>query len=186
MVLTHAGHLWLCIWKCMCPRNSEAVRFKNRRPFWWESLLSLFKRDSSIHISCLQRLSLWGWCMITVFRCPSWQNSNKNNTFDCLSCKTRTGCSGDDEQSVPTLCKMNTLWKWLLAVLIFGQFGGDRGYKPRASHTLASIESENLVLSVLKTSRLLISAAWFLNACITEGSAASQSCAASSLPGVPF
>lgn len=74
----------------------------------------------------------------------------------------------------------------MLAVLIAGQFGGVRGYKPRASHTLASSGSEKLLLSVLKTSRLLISAACFVNVCFTEGSAASQSCAASSLPGVPF
>lgn len=70
------------------------------------------------HIGCLQRLSLWGWCMITIFRCPSWQSRNKNNTFDCLSCKARAGCSGDDEQSVPTLCKIKTPWKSLLLVLI--------------------------------------------------------------------
>lgn len=71
--------------------------------FLMESLLSLFKRDSSIHISCLEMLSLWLCGMNTMFRCPSWQNSNKNNTFDFLSLKTRTGCSGNDEQSVPTL-----------------------------------------------------------------------------------
>lgn len=143
--------------------------FKNRSSFWWEGLLSLFKRDSSMHISCLQMLFLGGVCgMITILRCPSWQNSNKNNTFDCLSCKARNGCSGDDGQSVPNLCKMSTPWKWLLAVLIVGQFGGDRGYKPGTSHTLASNESENLLLWVLKASRLLISAACFFK-CLYHG-----------------
>lgn len=122
MVLTHAGHLWLCIWKCMCPRNSEAVRFKNRRPFWWESLLSLFKRDSSIHISCLQRLSLWGWCMITVFRCPSWQNSNKNNTLIVFHAKAGLAAlemmSSQFQPYVRwTLCGSDCLLFWFLVSL---------------------------------------------------------------------
>lgn len=60
MILTHTGHLWLCIWKCMCPRNSVAIGLENRKSFWWEGLLNLFLKGTAAYILAAYKCCVCG------------------------------------------------------------------------------------------------------------------------------
>lgn len=156
-------------------------------PFWWESLLSLFTRDSSMHISCLQNCLCGGGArlqysgvlpgriviktiLLIVFHAkPGWA------ALEMMSSQfwpyVRWTLRGSD-------CLLFWCWSvWRRQ----GLQAKDFSYAClQWKWKLGSVSAQD------QDSRLLICVACFLNACITEGSAASQSWAASSLPGVPF